>query len=177
MDFTEIAKRKKPRQRSVEILLDEELLYRRDDLYAEIRRCQMAESLDGGDMKSPLPGLQQQLIDLSDEIAKETRTFKFQSFSKDQWDAAVEKYGDDDGQLSKDFEVFIIAKSAVDPKMTQKQVKTMFRDKAWSAAETDQLFDAAYKVNREVRNTLFTQAGISEILTSGLSSTTASPEE
>ena len=177
MDFTEIAKRKKPRQRSVEILLDEELLYRRDDLYAEIRRCQMAESLDGGDMKSPLPGLQQQLLDLKDEIEKETRTFKFESFSKDDWDAAVEKYGDDDGVLSKGFEIYIIAKSAVDPKMTQKQVKAMFRSKDWSAAETDQMFDAAYKVNREVRNTLFTQAGISEMLTSGLSSTTASLEE
>jgi hypothetical protein len=177
MDFAQISKRKKPRQRSVEILLDEELLYRRDDLYSEIRRTQMAESLDGGDMKSPLPGLQQQLIDLSDDIAKQTVTFKFASFPRRQWNDAVTKYEDTDGKLGEDFEVFIIAKSSVDPKLTQKQVRSMFSDKDWSAAEIDQLFDAAYNVNREVRNTLFTQAGISEMLNSGLSSTTAQNEE
>jgi len=152
MDYTEIAKRKKPRQRSVEILLDEDLLYRRDDLFAQIRRCEMSESLDGGDMASPLPGLRQQLIDLADEIAEATVTFKFESFPREQWEDAVTKYRDDDGELTSDFEVFIVAKSAVDPKLTQKQVRSMFKSKDWSAAEIDQLFDAAYKVNREVRN-------------------------
>ncbi|KKN27921.1 hypothetical protein LCGC14_0859450 [marine sediment metagenome] len=177
MDYKDIAKRKQPRQRSVEILLDEDLMTRRDDLFTQIRRHERSESLDGGDMASPLPGLRQQLLDLSDEMVEATVTFTFKSFPRKAWNDAVTRFEDGDGNLGEDFEVFIIAKSSVDPKLTAKQVRSMFTSKDWSAAEIDQLFDAAYRVNREVRNTLFTQAGISEILNSGLSSTTAQSEE
>jgi len=70
-----------------------------------------------------------------------------------------------------------MAKASVDPKLTQADVKKMFRDPDWSAAEIDELFQTAYDVNREVRNISFMQAGISEMLSSGLSSTTAQNEE
>lgn len=177
MDFTQITKRKKPRVRSVEILLDNDLLGQRDDLFLAIRQAERRESWDGGDMASPLQGLRQELLDLSELITKATVTFTFKSFPRKQWNDAVTKYEDADGKLGEDFEVFLIAKSSVDPKLSQTQVRKMFRDPDWSAAEIDELFDAAFNVNREVRNTLFTQAGISEMLSSGLNSTTAQNEE
>ena len=177
MDFKQITKRKKARVSSVEILLDDDLLGRRDDLFLAIRQAQRVEAWDGGDMASPLPGLRQELVDLSELIDKATATFKFTSMPRKQWQDAVEKYQDKDGKLGEDFEVFIIAKSAVDPKLTQKDVRGMFRSPDWAAGEIDELFQAAYDVNREVRNILFMQAGISEMLNSGLNSTTAQSEE
>ncbi len=177
MDFKAVTKQKKARTRSVPILLDEDLLGQRDDLFLAIRQAQRVESWDGGDMASPIPGLRQELVDLSVLIDKATATFKFKSMPRKQWQEAVEKYQDKDGKLTEDFEIFIMAKSSVDPKLTQKDVRGMFRDPDWSAAEMDQLFQAAYDVNREVRNILFTQAGISEMLNSSLSSTTAQNEE
>ncbi len=177
MDFKQVTKRKKARTRSVPILLDEDLLGQRDDLFLAIRQAQRVEAAFGGDMASPIPGLRQELVDLAEEIDKATKMFKFKSFPRKQWQDAVEKYQDKDGKLTEAFEVFIIAKSSVDPKLTQKDVRGMFRDPDWSAAEIDELFQAAYDVNREVRNILFTQAGISEMLNSSLSSTTAQSEE
>ncbi len=177
MDFKQISKRKKARIRSVEILLDDDLLQQRVDLGLRIRRAKLQESWDGGDMASPLPGLEQELLDLSVLIDKATVAFSFTSMPRKQWQAAVEKYQDKDGKLTEAFEIFIMAKSSVDPKLTQADVKRMFKDPDWSAAEVDELFEAAYNVNREVRNISFTQAGISEMLTSGLSSTTAQNEE
>ncbi len=177
MDFKAISKRKKARTRTVDILVDDGLLEQRDDLFLAIRQAQRVEAAFGGDMASPIPGLHQELVDLAEMIDKSTVSFKFRSFPRKQWQEAVEKYQDKDGKLTEAFEVFIIAKSSVEPKLTQSDVKKMFRSPDWSAAEIDELFQAAYDVNREVRNILFTQAGISEMLNSSLSSTTAQSEE
>ncbi len=177
MDFKDISKRKKARVASVEILLDDDLVAQRDDLFLAIRQAQRVEAWDGGDMASPIPGLRQELVDLSELIDKSTVSFSFKSFPRKEWNDAVTKYQDDDGNLGEGFEVFIIAKSSVEPKLSQANVKSMFKSPYWSAAEIDELFQAAYNVNREVRNILFTQAGISEMLNSGLSSTTAQSEE
>lgn len=177
MDFKQISKRKKARLRTVEILLDDELLEQRDDLYLAIRQAERVEAWDGGDMASPLPGLRQELLELAELIDKSTVSFTFKSMARKQWQNAIEKYQDDEGALGEDFEVFIMAKSSVDPKLTQTEVRNMFKNPDWSPAEIDELFQAAYNVNREVRNILFTQAGISEMLNSGLSSTTAQNEE
>ncbi len=177
MDFKAVTKRKTARTRSVEILLDEDLLGQRDDLFLAIRQAQRVEAAFGGDMASPVPGLRQELVDLAEEIDKATVSFKFKSMPPRDWSAAVEKYQDKDGTLTEAFEVFLIAKASVDPKLTQTDVKKMYKSPDWSPAEMEQLFDAAYNVNREVRNILFTQAGISEMLNSSLSSTTAQSEE
>ncbi len=177
MDFKQVTKRKKARVSSVEILTDHSLLAERDRLFSAIRRAKVQESWDGGDMASPIPGLQQELLDLSEHIDKATVTFTFKSFPRKQWNDAVEKYQDKNGALGEPFEIWLMAKASVDPKLTQKDVRGMFRDPDWSAAEIDELFQAAYDVNREVRNILFTQAGISEMLNSSLSSTTAPSEE
>ncbi len=177
MDFKQVTKRKKARVDSVEILTDYDLLGQRDDLMMKIRRAKLQESWDGGDMASPLPGLHQELLDLSEQIEKATVNFTFKSFPRKQWNDAVEKYQNKDGALGEAFEIWLMAKASVDPKLTQTDVKKMFRDPDWSAAEIDELFQAAYNVNREVRNIAFTQAGISEMLNSGLNSTTAQNEE
>ena len=68
MDGSELLRRKSPRVRTVDILLTEAVTTDRDRLIVEIRRQEAQEEWDGGDMKSPLPRLRQELAEAEQVI-------------------------------------------------------------------------------------------------------------
>ena len=123
MSAGEVLKRKKPRTRSVERCLDDEQVELRNELIEEISRMKRLESwADSGDMASPLPALQDELRGVLKSIDEATVEFNFRAISRNDWNAAVEKYTDDDGTLTEPFEVFIVANSSYGSnKMTMKQ--------------------------------------------------------
>jgi len=179
MAASDVLKRKQPRTRSVDVVLDEGLIAERDRLIAEISRQKRLESWnDSGDMSSPVPALQTELRQILAELESATATFEFQAVSRNEWNKAVEEYKTEDGTLGEDFEIWLVSRSSTGVnKLTAKQVKAMYGSDSWSAAETQLLWDAAYSVNREARDIPFTQAGIEQILSTGSNSTTADPEE
>lgn len=179
MSASEVLKRKKPRTRKVEIAMDDSQLQRRDELIASIAREKRLESwADGGDMASPIPALQSDLREVLGQIEDDVVVFEFGAMSRNDWNAAVEKYKDEDDALTEEFEIFIVAKSSQgENKMTVKQVEKMYSSGDWSAAETELLWTAAYSVNREARDIPFTPAGIEAILSTGSNLTTAEDED
>ena len=179
MGAADVLKRKKPRTRSVEIVLDDVLTARRDELIASISRLKRMEGwADSGDMSSEIPALQAELRKVISDVEQSTVTFDFKAISRNDWNALVEKYQDDEGKLGEPFEVQIVAGSSTgENKLTVKQVEKMYASSDWSAAETDMLFQGAWTVNREVRDIPFTPAGIEAILSTGSNSTTADQEE
>lgn len=179
MVASDVLKRKKPRTRSVEIVMEDELLERRDELIASVLKEKRLESwADSGDMSSKLPALQSELREVLAKIEESIVVFTFKAMSRNDWNAAIEKYSDDDDNLTDEFEIHIVAKSSSgENKLTKTQVVKMYESSDWSPAETEALWQAAYAVNREARDIPFTPAGIDAILSTGSNSTTAHDEE
>ena len=179
MGVTDVLKRKRARTRTVEIVLNDGLVERRDELIASISRMKRLESwADSGDMASPLPNLQDELRDVLEQIEGETAVFEFVAMSRNEWNAAVDEHTLDDGSLDDSFDVFIVAKSSTgENQMTEDEVREIYNSAQFSPAECDLLFQAAYAVNREARDIPFTEAGIDAILSTGSKSTTAENED
>ena len=179
MGADDVLKRKKPRVQTVTVVLDDSLTDERDKLIAEISRMKRSDSwADSGDMGTVIPALQDDLRKVLAKIEADVIEFKFRPISRNDWNAAVEKYANDEGNLGEDFELFIVANSSFgDNKLSMKQVEKMYSSSDWSAAETEAMFNAAYSVNREARDIPFTPAGIEAILSTGSNSTTAENEE
>jgi hypothetical protein len=174
MNATELLKKKKPRVRVVEIVLDEALRVDREQLVRKIRRAEKQEAWDGGDMKSPIPKMQAQLDQLDAKLAEVTISLTFQAIPRTDWLKLVELC-EDDGEVTEEFAQAIVQASALEPKFSKKQVAQMWGE--WSSAETDEMYLAAWKVNREVRDIPFISDGIEEILNTVLKSTTADQED
>jgi len=175
MDSAELLRRKKPRVRVVEVMLDDTDVTERDRLVVEIARVERQESWDGGDMASPLPALKQRLFDIEEQIRSNTAKITFQAVPRTAWQKMIDELCDEDGTITEAFARGIVQASATDPKLSVDEVDQIWD--TWSAAETDALYLGAWRVNREVRDIPFTSDGIEQILNTVSKSTTAPNEE
>lgn len=175
MDIKEILAAKRKRTRTVYVLLDDALAAERDRLIVE---ASIAERQDEWMSRRPeAPAMKERLRELDDLIAKAQVPFVFQAVPRTRWLELVDDYTDpdDDELMVEGFGPVMIAESSLDPAMTVDDVLAMWDD--WSAAETEALYIAAWKVNRETRNIPFTGAGTGTTSTTGSNSTTAPLEE
>lgn len=123
------------------------------------------------------PGIKEQIRDLDVEINESRQEFVFGAMPRTRWVELSERFTDPDTEELdvEQFGPYLISESSVDPVMTLDDVNEMWE--TWSAAETEQFYICAYRVNREVRDIPFISAGIDTTPTSGENSTTADPEE
>jgi hypothetical protein len=175
MDAAELLRRKQPTTREVEILLDQSYVEQRAELAKEIRRVERAETWDGGDLKSPLPRLRSELEALDATIRAETVTIRFTALPRRRWLELVELHMADGDEPTEEFAKAIVLESAVEPKFSTDDVDQIWE--SWSSAETDELFIAAWRVNREVRDIPFISGGTGETPSIASNSTTAQSEE
>lgn len=156
------------------VLLDDDLETERERLVTEVS---LAERQDAWLNRPPAaPAMHDRLRELDVEIDAARVPFVFQAFGRDLWMELAEDHTDEKGDL--DVEAFgplIIAESAIDPVMTVEQVQRLWKE--WSAAETESLYMAAFRVNREVRDIPFISAASDETENSDSNSTTAYPED
>ena len=183
MDVTELMAAKRTRTRTVWILLDDGLITERARLVAE---AAVAEKQDAWINRRPeAPALRNRIRELDSEIAGAKVAVVFAAMPRTRWVELVNEHtvhtdGPEDDEL--DVEQFgpeIIAESWIDDNgntaATLDQVRELWG--TWSAAETEQLYIAAYRVNREVRDIPFTSPGTDATGSSDSNSTTASREE
>lgn len=174
MDIKKILGEKRRRTRTVYILLDDSLATERDQLIIE---AGIAERQDAWQNRKPeAPALQERIRDLDVKIAESRVPFVFGAMPRTRWVELDEEFTGDDGELDVEgFGPHLLAESSVDPVMTLEDVAEMWD--TWSAAETEQLYIAAYRVNREVRGIPFIDAGTGATPSSGSNSTTSVDEE
>lgn len=174
-DIKDILAAKQRRTRTVYILLDDGLAAERDRL---VVAAAVAEKQDAWINRRPeAPALQERIRELDGLIADSQQAFTFQAMPRKRWMELVDEYVDpnDDELMVEGFGPVMISESSFDPVMSVEDVEQMWAE--WSTAETELLYIAAWKVNRESRNVPFTAAGIGTTSTTGSNSTTASPEE
>jgi len=180
MDLRQLLKEKRKRTRTVYVMLDDGLITERDRLVNEhliaVKQDQWANRPEEA------PGLRDQIREVEALIEKSRIPVTFQAMPRTRWTELIDAYTLDDGTGEIDVEGFgpeIIAASWVngDGNLATKieDVREMWG--TWSAAETEQLYIAAYRVNREIRDIPFTSPDIDETQSSDLNSTTAPPEE
>ena len=175
MDIREILAAKRRRTRTVYLLLDDGLASERERLVVE---AAVAEKQDKWINRRPeAPALLDRIRELDGQIAESQIPFILGAMPRTRWVELVDEYTDpEDGELVVEaFGPWIIAESSVDPVMSYDDVIEMWE--TWSAAETEQLSIAAFRVNREVRDIPFTSPDTARIGSSDSNSTTASPEE
>lgn len=172
MDITSLIAAKRPRTQTVWVLPDDELIAERDRLVAA---AAVAEKQDQWINRTPeAPALRDRIRELDAAIAEAKIPIVFKAMPRTRWVELVDEYTVD-GEL--DVEGFgpeIIAASWADDDVAVEQVRELWN--TWSAAETEQLYIAAYRVNRELRDIPFTSPDTAETGTSDSNSTTASPE-
>lgn len=174
MDIGEVFARKQKRTRTVYVLLDDGLAAERDRLVVE---AALAEKQDTWLNRRPeAPVLKEQIRVLDTKIAESRVAFKFQAMPRTRWvELTGEHTGEDDELNPETFGPWLLSESSLDPVMTYEQCLAMWDD--WSAGETEQLYIAAFRVNREVRDIPFISAAYDSTEISDSNSTTALPEE
>ncbi len=180
MDFKELTARKRRRTRTVWVLLDDELVAEKDRLTIEVG---VAERQDTWQNRTPeAPAMRARLLELDVLIAEQRVAFVFGAMPRTRWNELVDEFTveDTNGDDELDVEAFgpyLLSESAIDPPMTLDDVADMFTGDNWSPGETEQLYIAAYQVNREVRDIPFISAVTAATANSEQNSTTAPPEE
>lgn len=175
MDIGEILARKQRKTKTVTVLLDDGLAAERDRLVVQVA---VAERQDEWESRVPeAPGLRERLREVENLIVESQVPFTFQAMPRTKWNELVDAFTDEDTDelFVEGFGPEIMAASSLDPKMTVDDVLALWDE--WSSAETEQLYIAAYKVNREVRDIPFTPAGIEPTPITGSNSTTADQDE
>lgn len=180
MDIDAIIAAKKPRIRTAYVLLDDALADERDSLVSE---ALLAERQDSWLNRRPeAPVLKQRISELDAEIAESKVAFTFMAMGRTEWRDLVAEHTppDADDVDPETFGPAMIAESSVDAvtfksNMTLKQATKLWGQ--WSAAETEALYIAAFRVNREVRDIPFTSVVTETTESSDSSLITASPEE
>lgn len=177
MDFKELTAKKRRRTRTVWVLLDDELVAEKDRLTVEVG---VAERQDQWQNRKPeAPAMHARLLELDVLLAEQRVPFVFGAMPRTRWNELVEQFTDPDtDELDVEaFGPYLLSESAIDPPMTLDDVAGMFEGDVWSPGETEQLYIAAYRVNREVRDIPFTSAVTGQTANSETNSTTAPPEE
>ena len=174
MEIADVFAKKKKRTRTVFVLLDDGLAAERDRLVVE---AGLAEKQDTWMNRRPeAPAIKERIGLLDEQIAELRVPFTFAALPRSRWMELMDEFTDDDDELDMEgFGPVLLSESSLDPKMTFEDVVTMWNE--WSAAETEQLYIAAYRVNREVRDIPFTSAVYDTTESSDSNSTTAFPEE
>lgn len=178
MDAKHLLAAKRRRTRTVYVVLDDEPITERERLVGE---AAVAEKQDAWLNRRPeAPAIQDRIRELDVLIAESKVPVVFAAMPRTRWVELWDQYTDADDEL--DLEGFgpeIIAASWIDddgqPAASLDDVQELWG--TWSAAETEQLYIAAFRVNREVRDIPFTSPGIERTGSSDSNSTTASQEE
>jgi hypothetical protein len=176
MDYKELTAKKRRRTRTVWVLLDDELVAERDQLVVQVG---VAERQDAWQNRRPeAPAMRERILELEIAIAEQRVPFVFGAMPRTRWNELVEEFTDDDDELDVEgFGPYLLSESAIDPVMTLEDVADMFTGDVWSPGETEALYMAAYRVNREIRDVPFTNAVTAATANSEPNSTTALPEE
>jgi hypothetical protein len=174
MDIGEIFAKKQKRTRTVDGLLDDGLAAERDRLVVD---AALAEKQDAWLNRRPeAPVLKDRIRELDEKIAESKVAFTFQAMPRTRWVELTNEYKDENDEIDPEaFGPWLLSESSLDPKMTYQDCVSMWDD--WSAGETEQLYIAAFRVNREVRDIPFISAAYDTTENSDSNSTTASPEE
>lgn len=155
LDIAEIRKRKRPATRKVSILLAPDLRLRYDELSREIEKAEKLDRLSNEADRAP--ALVREREALEDEIEESTVEFVLRALPRADWMTLLEAHPptDEDKEDGLDYNpegVFapLLAACAVEPEMELSDAEAIYEE--WSQAEVTQLFVAAIRVNREVRN-------------------------
>lgn len=162
-------KRKRPRTRTVDIILDDELAQEVADLAREVRidRDYLGQ-LEGRGATDPVRKLeldekQQRLADLQRQLREETATMRFEGIGRERFEEIQDEHQPTDEQkaeaAAKDdpppewnpdtFPQAVVQASCVEPKMTEEQVAHLW--KTWNEGELTAIWLTAYAVNTQRR--------------------------
>jgi len=180
MNIADVIAAKRPRTTTVWMLLDDALAAERDRLLKDLS---LAERQDTWINRRPIaPGMRERLVELDQLIHDARVPFTFKAMGRSRWVELVEEFTDDKtGELDiEGFGPLMLSESSVDPEtggqwMTADDVKTLWKE--WSAAETEELYIACFRLNREVRDIPFIGAVTDETANSDSNSITADPED
>lgn len=177
MNFDEIQSRKKPNTRTVRVLLDPDLQV----AYESIARDHRKALRDDEKTNEPdrAPGLQRQLDELRERIEEETVPFVFRALRRKDFKKLIDESEptptDEAAGLDFGYEEIaptLLSLAAVKPTLTLAQAEELIAD--WDEAIVSSLINAAYLVNKEVRDVPFVSGNYVEIPSSEKSS--ESPE-
>lgn len=161
MDAAAVVARKKPQERSVEILTDPQLATLHAELEAELRREERRDELTNERDKAP--AVRKRLEELTDEIEEATTTFVVRAMPQLEFadlvaahPAPPEVLADGQPYDVQGLGPPLLLASIVEPTgMTMELAEEIWN--TWSDGEVTRLFIAAIAVNRDVRNVPFTR--------------------
>lgn len=184
MDFAEIRARRRPATRTVRLLLDGDLRTEYDRLVVAAGVAErMASKTNQANIHHRSAELAEQVEGLAEQLRASETPFTFQAIPRVEFndllaESQPPRPEDEEDGLSFDSTKFVpmlLAACATEPELTIEEATEIFEN--FSDGEVTALFEAAWRVNKEVRDVPFSAAGTGQIPSSGTNSTTPPDEE
>ena len=152
--FADLLAAIRPRERSVRVLVDGQLLAQREELAARVLASDGGNSLAGD---PELPALLKDLADLDERIADAVVTFRMRAIGRNSYRRLVAEHPSSDEDRLWDVDTFppaLVAACAVEPVIRQQDVALLVE--VLSPGQFDELFSAAFRACNEADSIPFT---------------------